>query len=548
MKTHRADYIIVGGGTAGCVLAARLSEDPAVSVIMLEAGPHFRGLSIHMPAALGALYKKGAYHWSYQAEPERFANDKILPYKLGRVVGGSSAINGLVWARGNPRDFDAWAEAGCAGWAYRDIEPLYRRIEDFEDHSDSRMGHGGPIPVTVGQPENQPLTHAFIKAAEQSGERINANHNDGDQEGFCALHRNTRGGRRGDVYQGYIHPIRHRKNLTILSGHNVTRLLLEGKLAIGAEANSHGTSAKFLASREVLLCAGAIASAQLLEVSGIGEPDILAKAGVPLQHALPGVGENFHTHPTIAMTFTAKKPLSILNATSGAGKILAGLRWLFNRTGPAATNHFEAGAFLKSHPDADRPDYQLTFLPLALGDTTNPVDSHGFQIYAELVGCNSRGQTHVTSPDVTDQPAFCFNFLQDPRDVAIYKCAVATIRKIVVQPAFDDLLGRELVPGSNVSDDADVEAWIRQCASISHHLVGSCKMGPASDSMAVVGPDLKVHGINQLRIIDASIMPRVTSANTHATTIAIAEKGADLIKDTHKACKFTESASDASDR
>ncbi|MCP4387604.1 MAG: NAD(P)-binding protein [Gammaproteobacteria bacterium] len=530
MQIRKADYVIVGGGTAGCVLAARLTEDPSVSVVLLEAGPRYRGLYIHMPAALGALYERGDYHWSYRARPEPFANNKVLDYKLGRILGGSSAINGLVWARGNPLDFDDWAQAGCEGWAYADIEPLYRRIESFEDRSDPAMGYDGPIPVARGRPEEQTLSAAFMKSAGEAGYRINPNHNSGDQEGFCALQRNTACGRRGDVYQGYLHPAWRRKNLTILPDLTVRRILMDGRRAIGVEVKDHAGPVCYQAEREVLLCAGSIASPQLLELTGIGDRRILKKAGIAVQHHLPGVGQNFHTHPTIALTYSCSKPVSILNSTRGIGKIRAGLRWLLTRTGPAATNHFEAGAFLKSDPKADRPDYQLTFLPLALSGMTSAVDAHGLQIYIELIGCKSRGQTHVTSPEVTRQPEFGFNFLEDPRDVEIYQKAVATVRRLAAQPALAALIDRELVPGVEASSDADIEAWIRKYASVSHHLVGSCKMGPADDPMAVVGPDLCVHGVEGLRVIDASIMPTVTSANTHATTIAIAEKGADIIR------------------
>ena len=530
MEILEADYVIAGGGAAGCVLAARLSEDPDISVIVLEAGPHYRGLPIHMPAALGALYEKGAYHWSYRSKAEPHAANKVLPYKLGRILGGSSAINGLVWVRGNPLDYDDWEASGCPGWGYGALETIFRKVERFEDPTDKQMGLDGPIPVTAGRPQEQPLTRAFMLAAEQAGERINPNHNSGDQEGFCALHRNTGRGQRGDVYQGYIKPILGRPNLMILADCTVRRILLDGKRAIAVEAGRKGRAITCQASREILLCAGALASPQLLEVSGIGNREILESAGIRPLHHLPGVGENFHAHPTIAMTFTVKKPLSILNSTRPLGKLLAGLRWLLTREGPAATNHFEAGAFLKSRPELDRPDYQLTFLPLALGDTTNPVDQHGFQVYVELIGCRSRGRTHATSPDIADQPDFCFNYLEDPRDVAVYRRAVATIRRLVAQAAFEDLVEGELVPGRDVTSKAGLEDWIRKCAGFSHHLVGSCKMGPAADPLAVVGPDLRLHGVENLRVVDASIMPKVPSGNTQAATIAIAEKAAEMIR------------------
>lgn len=534
MDNQISDYVIVGGGTAGCVLAARLSEDPSVSVTLVEAGPENRGLLVRMPAGLGSLYDKGALHWPYKAEAEPHAADKILPYKMGRVLGGSSAINGLVWVRGNPRDFDDWAAAGCEGWAWDDIEPCFRRIEAFEDRGDPAMGHDGPIPVRRGRAADGILSRAFLNAAVEAGHRINPNHNSGDQDGFCALHQNIRDGQRGDVYEGYLRAARRRANLSIHVGETARRLLLEGRRVVGVETKSLTGYFRHVARREVIVSAGSVVSPQLLELSGIGDPAVLGRIGIAPRHALPGVGANFHTHPTIALTFRCSKPVSILNATRGFGKVAAGLRWMLARTGPAATNHFEAGAFLRAFPDSDRPDYQLTFLPLALGGTTGAVGAHGYQIYIELISCRSRGYCHVVSPAVEDQPRFRFNFLQDPRDIEVYKQALKTVRGLVAQPSLAALTETELVPGREICGEVGIEAWIRRCASISHHLVGSCRMGPMDDPMAVVGPDLRVHGLDGLRIVDASIMPRVTSANTHATTIVIAEKAADMIRVAHK--------------
>lgn len=529
MEALQADYVIVGAGTAGCVLASRLSEDTTKSVLVIEAGPEYRGLNIHIPAAIGALYEGGKYHWDYKSQPEQYAGDKVLPYKMGRIVGGSSAINGLVWVRGNPKDFNDWEAEGCAGWGYASLRPIFLRVEAFKGPQITELGRDGPIPVTMARPELQPLSRAFLIAAEQAGERINHNYNGMDQDGFCALQRNTHQGRRGDVYEGYIKPVKKRPNLRILSKSAVKQVLFEGRRAIGVKIYGEGGERRALANREVVLSAGAIASPQLLEVSGVGSSSVLSQNGVEVLHSLPGVGENLHTHPTVSLAYSCLHPLSILNVTRGPGKVAAAIRWLLTRTGPAATNHFEAGAFIRARPDADRPDCFLVFLPLALSGTTGSIDAHGFQVYIDLLGCRSRGQSHIVSKDMSQQPDFTFNFLKDPSDLEAFRSSIGKVREVIAQPAFEGLVQEELRPGRDVVGQRSIDEWIRANTGISHHLVGSCKMGPSSDPAAVVGPDLKVHGLDGLRVADASIMPSITSGNTHAATIVIGEKAAELV-------------------
>jgi choline dehydrogenase len=530
MQTLQADFVIVGGGTAGCVLAARLSEDPKTTVVVLEVGDHYRGLRIHMPGAIGSLYDEGAHHWPYRSAPEPHAENRILPYKMGRVVGGSSAINGLVWVRGNARDFDDWEGAGNPGWGYASMAPIFRRIESFEDRADPDMGHDGPIPVMRGRAAEQILCDAFLKSAQRAGYPLNPNYNSPSQDGFSALQRNTRNGRRGDVYEGYIRGIRRRPNLRMMPGCRVSRIELSGATATGVVATAKGREFRVFAEREVVLSAGTIASPQLLELSGIGDPAHLKSAGVPLRHALPGVGNNLHTHPTIKLTFSCTKPVSLYRATRPLGRLLAGVQWVLRKTGPAATSHFEAGAFLRSDPSCDRPDYQLTFLPLALDGATRAKSGHGFQIYVELIGCRSRGQTHVRSGDIGCQPVFRMNYLRDDRDTAVLTKAVQVVREVVSQPPLEGYREAETEPGAQVVTTQDIAAWLRRTVSFSHHLVGTCKMGPESDSLAVVDSHLRVRGIARLRVVDASIMPAITSGNTHAPVIAIAEKASDLIR------------------
>ena len=527
---NKFDYVIVGGGTAGCVLASRLSENPKIRVAVLEIGPHYRGLPIHIPAAVSDLYERGRYHWGYHSKGEPRTNNRSLAYKMGRILGGSSAINGLVWVRGNRLDFDDWAAAGCDGWAYDDVAPIFRRIESYPDRTDTDMGHDGPIPIQRSRPQDQTLNKAFLKAAQQAGYPFNANYNGKDQEGFCAFQQNIGNGRRGDVYQGYMKQALQRPNLTIITDACVERILIEDGAACGVEYRTANQLKQIGATREVLLTAGTLATPQLLELSGIGDPEVLAANGIAVKHALPGVGHNLHSHPTINLSYKCRQPVSIYPITQFPKRWLAGLQWLIRRTGPAATNHFEAGAFLKTDEALDRPDIEITFLPLTTDGMTEVSKDHGFQIYVELIGCKSRGSSHIQSSDIARQPLFKMNYLEDERDLEAYRKSINIVRKLVSQQAFDEYRGKELSPSADIRSDDEMDRWLCNTVAVSHHLVGTCRMGPNDDTGSVVGPNLKLHGIKNLRIADASIMPKVTSGNTHATVIMIAERASDMIR------------------
>jgi choline dehydrogenase len=519
------DYVVIGGGTAGCVVASRLTKNRDVSVLVLESGPSWRGLAIEVPGALGDLYTGGKFHWHHLSEPEPHANNRQLPYKLGRIVGGSSAINGMVWVRGSARDFDDWAAQGCDGWSYEDVAPLYRRIEDYEDPNDAYMGQSGPISITRGD-TTTPLNSAFLRSAEQAGYPLNDNHNGPRQEGFCAMQRNTRRGRRCDVYRGYLQPALSRPNLVVWSDTHVQRIVLNDGRASAVEFKRGGVVSQVAARREILLAAGALASPQLLQLSGIGSPEKLRGLGIEPLIDLPGVGRNLHTHPVIKLSFRCKLPVSLYPATRFPGKWLAGLRWLVMRDGPAASSSFDVGGFMRSRDDLDRPDLQFTLVPLALGDLYSKFDGHGFEIYVELIGCKSRGWTALRSSDPSELPRFCFQFLQDQRDIQAFVRGLHIVRKMLAQPAFSPYAGESLIPKPGEETD---EEWIRRTVSISHHLAGSCRMGASNDEQAVVTPELKVRGVEGLRVIDASVMPTVTSGNTHAPVIMIAERASDLI-------------------
>jgi choline dehydrogenase len=524
------DYVIVGGGTTGCVLASRLTEDPNVRVLVLEAGPHYRGIPIRVPAGIVGLYQQGKYHWPYRSEPEVHAAGQELPYKMGRILGGSSAINGLIWVRGNRADYDGWAAEGCEGWSYDDVEPLFRRIERSDQAGDAILGSSGPIAVSRGDAYTSPLNAAFMEAAEEAGYPFNPNYNGPVQDGVCVLQRNTGRGERCDVHRGYLKPALGRPNLTVRCDTTVNQLIVAQGRVTGVSFCAGGGQETVSPRREVILCAGTLASPQLLMLSGIGATDELAAKGIKPVHALPGVGKNLHTHPIIRLSFSCTQPVSLLPWTQPPRKWLAGLQWLLARKGAAASNHMDTGLFVRTNPDLDRPDGIITLVPLVLGRAYGDSDIHGFEIYMELLGAKSRGAVTLRSDDPADLPSFRFNFLEDTRDTDAFRTGAKIMRSVVGQPAFDALRGKELAPGSEVASDDDLDAWIRETANVSHHLVGTCRMGSPDDPGTVVAPDLKLVGLEGLRIADASIMPIVPSANTHAAAIMIGEKAADLIR------------------
>jgi len=511
VKSADFDYVIVGGGTAGCVIASRLSQDPDVTVLVLEAGAKARGLDIEVPGAIGSLYNRGKHHWPFKSEPETYASDQRLPYKLGRVLGGSSAINGMIWVRGNPSDFDNWEAEGCKGWSYKDVEPVYRRIEAFEDKSDLHMGLDGPISLQRGNAAS-PLNKAFLDSAEQAGYDRNDNYNGPNQLGFGAYHHNIRDGRRADVYRGYLQPALTRKNLTVYTHAKVSRVIVENGHAGAIEFQRYGKITTVSVGREIILSAGALATPQILQLSGIGDPKLLASLNIPLVADLPAVD--------------CKLPVSLYPATKFPGIAIAGLEWLWKKTGPAASCNFDVGGFVKTRKGLAAPNLQITFVAVAPKYQRAGIDGHGFEIHMENIGCKSRGSMQCISNRPDDLPRFSFNFLKDERDMDTFLAGTDIAREISSQPAFAPYLGDQVWPPADTRPNAD---WVRDNVSISHHLAGSCRMGPQENRHTVVGPDLRVHTISGLRVADASIMPNVTSGNTHAPCVMIGEMAADLI-------------------
>ena len=526
---ERYDYLIIGGGSAGCALANRLSAEPSNSVLVLEAGrpDYWWDVFIHMPAALSFGIGNRFYDWMYESEPEPEMGGRRVYHARGKVLGGSSSINGMIFQRGNPMVYDRWAATpGCQDWDYSHCLPYFKRMETCLAGADDWRGGEGPLKLERG-PATSPLFRAFLEAVQQAGHPLTDDVNGYRQEGFNAFDRNIHRGRRLSAAGAYLHPVMDRPDLRVVTRAHVTRILFEGTRAVGVEYRRRGRLAEARAG-EVVLCGGAINTPQLLQLSGVGPAGVLSEAGVEPLVDLPGVGENLQDHLEVYLQYACTQPVSMSPYLALWRRPWVGLQWLF-RKGPGTSNHFEAGGFLRSNDEVGWPNLMFHFLPIAIRyDGSVPAAGHGYQFHIGPMFSNSRGWVRIRSTDPFEKPAIQFNYLSTPEDRKEWAEAIDVARNIMVQPAFDEFNGGELSPGPDVKGDEAVLEWVRRDAETALHPSCTARMG--TDEMGVVDPSsMRVHGTQGLRVVDASVMPTLTNGNIYAPVMMTAEKAADLI-------------------
>ncbi|MDX2235524.1 MAG: choline dehydrogenase [Hyphomonadaceae bacterium] len=530
-EAARADYVIVGAGSAGCVLAARLTEDPSVRVILLEAGPRDSSMLVRMPAGAGTLFKaKNAHNWAFETVPQKHLDDRRLYQPRGRGWGGSSSINGMIYIRGHARDYDDWRQMGLTGWAYRDVLPYFKKSEHNEAGGDAWRGEGGPLWVSR-PPSGEPLRKAFIQAGVAAGHLRTRDFNGFQQEGVGDYHLTIKNGVRWNTASAYLRPALERGNLTVLSNAHATRVIIEKGRAVGVEfaAGPGKPVQRAMADGEVLLAAGAFQSPHLLLLSGVGPADDLKAHGLTVHADLPDVGRNLQDHLDLSIITECAKPITLYTRTKGVKQLLVGMQYMASATGPGATNHLHCGGFLRTRPELDRPDIQLHFINAMMVDHARvKPDRDAFTIHTCQLRPESRGDIRLASADPFAAPLVDPNYLATEMDRRTLRDSVRMVRDIVAQKPLDPYRGPEFFPGPDVRTDAEIDAFVRQKAETIYHPVGTCRMGV--DARAVVDPALRVRGVEGLRVIDASVMPTLVGGNTNAPTIMIAEKAADMLR------------------
>ena len=523
------DYVVIGAGSAGCVLANRLSEDPNVSVLLLEYGGSDRSIFIQMPTALSIPMNMPKYNWGYESQPEPYLDKRRMDCPRGKVLGGSSSINGMVYVRGHAMDYDEWQANGAKDWDYSHCLPYFKKADDWAFGRDKYRSQQGPLSVNNGNNMQNPLYGAFIEAGAQAGYMKTEDYNGRQQEGFGPMHMTVKNGVRWSTANAYLKPALKRPNLTLISGAMTQRILLDGIRATAVEFFKDGELMTASANRDLILSAGSIASPHLLQLSGIGPGQVLQNAGIEVKHDLPGVGENLQDHLEFYFQFRCKQPITLNGKLGLWSKFLIGSRWFFYKTGLGATNHFESCAFIRSKAGVKWPDIQYHFLPAAMRyDGRAAFDGHGFQVHVGHNKPRSRGTIKAISPKIDDKPQILFNYLQHQDDIEGFRACVRLTREIIAQPAFDAYRGSEIQPGEEIQSDADIDAFVRSEVESAYHPSCTCRMG--EDDLAVVDSEMRVRGIEGLRVADSSVFPTIPNGNLNSPTIMVAERAADIIK------------------